>query len=470
MKKIINLLTLFFLVAQSNVILIDAMGSERQLDSIEIRGPMVVENNTEVKYEFVAYYNDGSWDFITPDNWDLFCKEGVIWTLDCPVVDFFDDGYLIAYDVTEEKKVCLKIRYGEGLIDLHAKKFVTIKDSTYVASTNGRGEYLLAEESSDESNTEDEANTSEGESGESSNEDFDLLNLPENVKETMLTTEELQRGRAIRPLANIKYGAHERNVMDFWKAKSDKPTPVLVNFHGGGFVQGDKKLSKLQKKCLKNGISAVSANYRFVKSEDVTIREVMHDGARVIQFIRSKAKEWNIDPTRIALSGGSAGGNMSLWLALHDDLADPTSKDPLSRFSTRVTCVVAIDAQTSNDVNFIRKNIGGKSSIHRAVTLMYSVDTIEELEEPENLKMMEEFSAINHTTKDDPPIYLSYTRAPGEGLLSEKTPTFISAHSATFGLLLKEELVPLGIECHVGYPRNRLKESELECLLRHFRI
>ena len=277
-------------------------------------------------------------------------------------------------------------------------------------------------------------------------------------------------GCAIRDLANIKYGTHERNVIDFWKAKSDKPTPVLVHFHAGGFVYGKKRLSRLQKECLKNGISAVSANYRFVKSKNVTLREVMHDGARVIQFIRSKAKEWNIDPTRIAVSGGSAGGNMSLWLALHDDLADPTSKDPLSRFSTRVTCVVAIDAQTSNDVNFIRKNIGGKSSIHRAVTLMYSVDTIEELEEPEKLKMMEEFSAINHATKDDPPIYLSYHLAPDKELLSEKTKTFVSIHSAKFGLLLKEKLAPLGIECHVGYPENRLKESALEFLLRHFRI
>ncbi|MCK5257211.1 MAG: alpha/beta hydrolase [Deltaproteobacteria bacterium] len=277
-------------------------------------------------------------------------------------------------------------------------------------------------------------------------------------------------GCAIRDLANIKYGAHERNVIDFWKAKSDKPTPVLVHFHGGGFVKGDKRLSRLQKECLKNGISAVSANYRFVKSKDVTLLEVMHDGARVIQFLRSKAKEWSIDPTRIALSGGSAGGNMSLWLALHDNLADPKSKDSISRFSTRVTCAVAIDAQTSNDVNFIRKNIGGNPGIHRSVPLMYGVDTIKELEKPSTLKMMEEFSAINHATKDDPPIYLSYHVAPDKELLSEKTKTFVSIHSAKFGLLLKEKLALLGIECHVGYPGNRLKESELEFLLRHFKI
>ena len=42
-----------------------------------------------------------------------------------------------------------------------------------------------------------------------------------------------------------------------------------------------------------------------------------------MQYIRSRAKEWNIDPTRIASYGSSAGAGTSLWLAFHDDLADP---------------------------------------------------------------------------------------------------------------------------------------------------
>ena len=40
---------------------------------------------------------------------------------------------------------------------------------------------------------------------------------------------------------------------------------------------------------------------------------------------------WNIDPTKIAATGGSAGACSSLWLAFHDDLCEPTSDDPVAQ-------------------------------------------------------------------------------------------------------------------------------------------
>src|SRR6185295_19793042 len=39
---------------------------------------------------------------------------------------------------------------------------------------------------------------------------------------------------------NVSYGKHERNVLDFWQAKSDKPTPVVICIHGGSWIGGDK--------------------------------------------------------------------------------------------------------------------------------------------------------------------------------------------------------------------------------------
>ena len=48
---------------------------------------------------------------------------------------------------------------------------------------------------------------------------------------------------SVRPTSpDVKYGPYARNVMDVWLAKSDKPTPVLVSIHGGGFSGGNKSV------------------------------------------------------------------------------------------------------------------------------------------------------------------------------------------------------------------------------------
>src|SRR5262245_27995386 len=40
--------------------------------------------------------------------------------------------------------------------------------------------------------------------------------------------------------ADVPYGPHARQRLDFWQAKSDRPTPLVVFIHGGGWVNGDK--------------------------------------------------------------------------------------------------------------------------------------------------------------------------------------------------------------------------------------
>jgi len=47
---------------------------------------------------------------------------------------------------------------------------------------------------------------------------------------------------ALRPTqADVAYGPHERQVLDFHAAQSDRPTPLAICLHGGGFVNGDKR-------------------------------------------------------------------------------------------------------------------------------------------------------------------------------------------------------------------------------------
>ena len=65
-------------------------------------------------------------------------------------------------------------------------------------------------------------------------------------------------------IANEHYGPHERNVLDLWKAKSDKPTPLVVYIHGGGFRAGSKEtISPALLTLLDKGISVINSNNQF---------------------------------------------------------------------------------------------------------------------------------------------------------------------------------------------------------------
>ena len=192
--------------------------------------------------------------------------------------------------------------------------------------------------------------------------------------------------RPVPDVADVRYGPHERNLLDIWKAKprpgQTGPTPVVVYFHGGGFRGGDKSSvpAWLVIKCLDAGISVASANYRL--SQTAAFPAPMLDGARAIQFVRYKAAELGIDPDRIAASGNSAGAGIALWVGFHDDLADPTSGDAVERASSRVCCLGVDGAQTSYDPRFIKSLIGGRAHEHPALRWFYGIKSDAEADSP----------------------------------------------------------------------------------------
>lgn len=245
---------------------------------------------------------------------------------------------------------------------------------------------------------------------------------------------------------NVKYGPHARNVMDVWLAKSDKPTPVLVSIHGGGFRMGNKSVARpLLQDCLDAGISVVAITYRL--SDQAIAPAQFHDSARAIQFIRHNAKEWNLDPDRIAATGGSAGAGISLWLGFHDDLADPDNEDPVLRQSTRLTCLSVYNGQTSYDPRFLRELFPNSNTYaHPALAQLFGADLSDLDNLPrEKYKLFEEVSALTHLTKDDVPAQLIYA----SDFDTPVTNQAIGIHHPRFGKVLKEKMDALGIECVV---------------------
>lgn len=279
-----------------------------------------------------------------------------------------------------------------------------------------------------------------------------------------------KRGRIVQPThRNLKYGPHERNVMDVWLAKAEGPTPVLVSIHGGGFRGGNKSVDPgLLRECLDSGISVVAITYRL--SDQAIAPAQFFDAARAIQFIRHKAGEWNIDPKRIASTGGSAGAGLSLWLGFHDDLADPDNKDPVLRQSSRLSCMAVYNGQTSYDPRFIRKLIPENDTYkHPALAQLYDAD-LDKLDElpAEKYKLFEQVSALPHLTKDDAPALLAYRSE----METPVTNQGIGIHHPRFGKVLKERMDKLGIECqvHTGISRGGKEWTKLtlDFVKKHF--
>lgn len=262
-----------------------------------------------------------------------------------------------------------------------------------------------------------------------------------------------------KPFAvNVPYGKHERQVLDFWKAESATPTPLLFYIHGGGWMGGDKNRTGGIENYLKAGISVVAINYRFIPQATADgvvppVKGPLHDAARALQFVRSKAAEWNLDKLRIGASGGSAGACSSLWLAFHSDLADPKSSDPVARESTRLWCAAVLGAQTTLDPRQMKdwtpnSKYGGHAfgfkgdpakQLSQFDEFLAKRDTI--------LPWIAEYSPYALVTSDDPPVYLFFSAPPALGQ-DQKDPT----HTSNFGVKLQEHCRKNGVACELVYP------------------
>lgn len=260
------------------------------------------------------------------------------------------------------------------------------------------------------------------------------------------------RGRArnfpaVKPdHANISYGEHERNVYDLWLAKSDSPAPLVIYYHGGGFRAGDKGSIKPQllNALLKKGISVAAANYRLSGSAPFPAQ--MNDSARALQHIRLNAKKYNIDPERIAATGGSAGGHISLWLAFHDDMANKESKEPLERQSTRLKTAAVTAAQSSIDPRFIQE-LFNTDQVNLAVAQLFGMKGPEDINNEKFHSLFEKASPLNHLTRDDVPVMAYYNQANTE--LPKNSSGREHIHHPKFGIILKEKMKKAGLECHL---------------------
>lgn len=234
--------------------------------------------------------------------------------------------------------------------------------------------------------------------------------------------------------ATISYGDHPRQLMDVWLPESDTPTGVVVFYHGGGFVAGSRTSAHsgeaaMLQAVLGSGLAWVGIDYRFVTDSTAErgVEQSLADSRRGLQFMRFHAAALNIDPEHVGLTGGSAGAGTSLWLALHDDMADAASSDPVERMSTRVSTAMVWETQATYDVvrwptdvfsptyPITPEELVSDVSIAFQVVAFYGLpfglatdpeQLIMELNTPEFVELRADLDMLAWMSADDPPLYL----------------------------------------------------------------
>lgn len=182
------------------------------------------------------------------------------------------------------------------------------------------------------------------------------------------------------------------------KRNTDKPLPVVALIHGGGWVNGDRLgYAAAAIQFSRTGdYAAVTVGYRLTKEAHWPSQ--IYDCKAAIRWIRAHAKEYNLDPDKIAVMGSSAGGHLSSLLGTSGDVKELEGDlGPSTTFSSRVQCVV---------------NLCGPEDFTKA--LMFDKDGKPIVDDPAvsgllggtyEAKHAEAVAAspVTYVTKDDPP-------------------------------------------------------------------
>lgn len=116
--------------------------------------------------------------------------------------------------------------------------------------------------------------------------------------------------KALTDLAYVANG-HAKQKLDLYlPEKADKPTPLIVWIHGGGWAAGDKSegCPPLNSGFTKYGYAVANLNYRL--SGDAIFPAQIEDCKAALRWLRAHAAEYNLDPAHIGVWGGSAGGHL----------------------------------------------------------------------------------------------------------------------------------------------------------------
>lgn len=279
-----------------------------------------------------------------------------------------------------------------------------------------------------------------------------------------------QQNYPVKPThPEIVYGPYDRNRLDLWQADVSEPAPIIIYIHGGGFVGGSKeKAARVTfiEQALEDGVHFASINYRYKYRSADDLGDPQRtgtpgcflDGARAVQYLRANASQWNIDPEKVIVFGGSAGSGISLFLGANDDLADPNAEDHVLRESSRVLGVGHFSSQPT--YNFekwpsildiseaeLKKVIRPeKQNLPKYVNLGLEKSEAVDSEIGSRYSAMLDMSA--NVDPSDPPMFIYNNSA-----LQKPKTHGQAVHHVKLSMYLEKQLLANGVPAHRLFPR-----------------
>lgn len=157
--------------------------------------------------------------------------------------------------------------------------------------------------------------------------------LPEGVKE--------QRNVVYTTLKETPYGDRDLHV-DIFRPDDKETYPALIMIHGGGWNSGDKSLQvPMAQQIAAKGYVTIPVEYRLIP--EAKYPAGLHDIKTVVRWARSHAKEYGIDPDKIALSGCSAGAQLATLVGVTNGLQSHEGDGEWGDASSEVQAVINMD-------------------------------------------------------------------------------------------------------------------------------
>ena len=261
-------------------------------------------------------------------------------------------------------------------------------------------------------------------------------------------------------------GAGRKEKLDLYFPSGDfrSNRPAVVFIHGGGFTGGDKaeyRSASVSADLCRAGYVVVSCNYVLgPKDKPGVWPQNIADCRNAVRWVRAHAKELGVNPDKIAVAGGSAGGYLALMVGLSDDKTGPGG-DPTAKHSAKVSAVIDMYGV----VSFAKRGKGEVPGTSPAEQAAYLPESQCDAQDPAVLILHGTAdTTVDIAQSDDMAKALRTAKTPFEYIIVDGAPHTFDLHPKGKGW--KRSGVVAGVEVSSASGKPDLTEVTLDFLAR----